>query len=158
MVKSTVGIENVLEVGAVFKNGTREFKVLAIRGDVAVVERLNFELFGKVEYIIANGLIPQEDGTYIWCYGGYFYGDLDYALYKGGFKDLMGERGIVIDGYEDETWYVIDEFEYHHDLYYLLESEVYGDEEPCLITDRFGNVIVHEVWNGFDDLITHFEG
>ena len=35
---------------------------------------------------------------------------------------------------------------------YLLESEVWGDEVPCIIIDGDYNVILDNVYNGFDDL------
>ncbi|MEW6215830.1 MAG: hypothetical protein AB1478_11630, partial [Nitrospirota bacterium] len=35
---------------------------------------------------------------------------------------------------------------------YLLESEIYGDEVPCLIVDKAGKIILDEVYNGFSDL------
>ena len=35
---------------------------------------------------------------------------------------------------------------------YLLESEIYGDEVPCIIIDGDYNVIMDNVYNGFEDL------
>ena len=35
---------------------------------------------------------------------------------------------------------------------YLLESEFWGDEAPCVITDGDYNIILEDVYNGFDDL------
>ena len=35
---------------------------------------------------------------------------------------------------------------------YLLENEVYGDEVPCIIIDGDYNIILKNVYNGFDDL------
>ena len=35
---------------------------------------------------------------------------------------------------------------------YLLESEIYGDEVPCIIIDGDYNVVLDNVYNGFDDL------
>ena len=35
---------------------------------------------------------------------------------------------------------------------YLLESEVWGDEVPCIIIGGDYNVIMDNVYNGFDDL------
>lgn len=56
---------------------------------------------------------------------------------------------IEIIGYIG-TWYVIGE-EVFDKKVYLLESEVWGDEVPCLITDENFNVILDDVYNGFDD-------
>ena len=35
---------------------------------------------------------------------------------------------------------------------YLLENEVLGDEVPCIIIDSDYNIILDNVYNGFDDL------
>ena len=35
---------------------------------------------------------------------------------------------------------------------YLLESEFWGDEAPCVITDGDYNIILEDVYNGFEDL------
>ena len=35
---------------------------------------------------------------------------------------------------------------------FLLESEQYGDETPSIIVDNELNVILDNVYNGFDDL------
>lgn len=35
---------------------------------------------------------------------------------------------------------------------YLLENEIYGDEVPCIIIDSDYNIILDNVYNGFDDL------
>ena len=62
------------------------------------------------------------------------------------------------------TWYVIDEGWYvltpdtpqgPKTIYvhcFLLEHERYGDEAANVIVDEDGNLIMEEVWNGFDDL------
>lgn len=50
------------------------------------------------------------------------------------------------------TWYVIDESWRNSIKVYLLESEQYGDEIPCIIVDEKMNVLLDNVYNGFDDL------
>ena len=66
-------------------------------------------------------------------------------------------EGIRIDGYKG-TWYAIDTmnlYPFNHSFavsIYLLESEQHGDEWPCLITTKFGNVICDEAYDGFTDL------
>lgn len=60
-------------------------------------------------------------------------------------------EGIILEGYEG-TWYVIDEEYINGRQLYLLESEDCGDEVPCIIIDDEKNVILDDVWNGFDDL------
>ncbi|MGN1135149.1 MAG: DUF3848 domain-containing protein, partial [Oscillospiraceae bacterium] len=49
------------------------------------------------------------------------------------------------------TWYVIDSTVIDGKPLYLLESEIYGDEAACLIVDESKNIIMSDVWNGFDD-------
>lgn len=58
---------------------------------------------------------------------------------------------IRINGY-DGTWYVIDCDIWRGQFVYLLESEQYGDEMPCIIIDQFNHVILDDVYNGFYDL------
>lgn len=63
------------------------------------------------------------------------------------------------------TWYVIDEgrFVWIEDTpsggvketrahLFLLEHERYGDEAAGVIVDEDGNLVLEDVWNGFDDL------
>lgn len=58
----------------------------------------------------------------------------------------MKREGIKVKGHVG-TWYVIDE----RDGLYLLEHETYGDEAACVIIDGEGNLVMEDVWNGFDD-------
>lgn len=62
----------------------------------------------------------------------------------------MKKDNIRINGYVG-TWYVIDEKEYKNKTLYLLEHEYYGDEAACLIIDEDYNIVMDDVWNGFDD-------
>lgn len=48
-------------------------------------------------------------------------------------------------------WYVIDTKEYDGHEVYLLEHETYGDEAACLIVDQDGQILLDDVWNGFED-------
>ena len=71
--------------------------------------------------------------------------------------------GIEITGHKG-TWYVIDEGDYKitPDVdgkpetltahLFLLESELYGDEAACLIVNEEKQIVLEDVWNGFDDL------
>ena len=59
--------------------------------------------------------------------------------------------GIEIQGWIG-TWYTIDTQVTDHTLYFLLEHEEYGDETEHLIIDHTGELILDEVYNGFDDL------
>lgn len=70
---------------------------------------------------------------------------------------------IKIDGHEG-TWYIIDEgdFQITPDVngepqtltahLFLLESRKFGDEAACLIVDKKKQLVMEDVWNGFDDL------
>ena len=55
------------------------------------------------------------------------------------------------------AWYVIDETTYRSKKYFLLESEIWGDEAPAIIADEYGDVVLDDVWNGFEDLEEAFE-
>lgn len=59
-------------------------------------------------------------------------------------------EGIKVEGHRG-TWYVIDEKEYEGKTLYLLEHETYGDEAVCIIIDEDRNLVMSDVWNGFDD-------
>ena len=69
------------------------------------------------------------------------------------YSDSMENTGIKIDGHRG-TWYIIDTLysEIYGKILILLEHETWGDETCALITDLEGNVILDEVWNGFEDL------
>lgn len=63
----------------------------------------------------------------------------------------MKKDGIKIKGYMG-TWYVIDESYHKGRKLYLLEHEIYGDETAGLIIDNNTNVVLDDVWNGFDEI------
>ena len=50
------------------------------------------------------------------------------------------------------TWYVIDNTIHNGERVFLLESEQHGDDVPALIADANCNVILDDVFNGFEDL------
>lgn len=62
------------------------------------------------------------------------------------------KENLRIKGHKG-TWYVIGEVTTLGKQYWLLESEIWGDEAPCLIV-RSSNlmVVVDNVYNGFEDL------
>lgn len=71
--------------------------------------------------------------------------------------EINGESdNIEVNGYFG-TWYVIDTDTINGQEMFLLESEIYGDEAACLIVDKNANLIMSEVWNGFDDYIKKTE-
>lgn len=55
------------------------------------------------------------------------------------------------------TWYSIAHKMYKNQLYFLLEHQEYGDEAANIIIDLNGNVILDQVYNGFDDLEDYFD-
>ena len=63
----------------------------------------------------------------------------------------MKKESIKVKGHVG-SWYVIDQTIYNGKEVYLLEHETYGDEAASLIVDAKLNVILDDVWNGFDDL------
>lgn len=68
-------------------------------------------------------------------------------------------EGIEIKGYEG-TYYVIDTHITPIGIYFLLESELYGDEVPCILTDSYLNftyetydcitVALNEFWTSIE--------
>jgi hypothetical protein len=64
---------------------------------------------------------------------------------------------IKIEGHKG-SWYSIDTRETElHGTIYLLESEQYGDGAACLIVDSDLNVLVENVYNGFEDYNEKYE-
>ena len=63
----------------------------------------------------------------------------------------MKKENIKIKGYRG-TWSVIDETIYKGKKVFLLEHEYYGDMTQSLIVDEKLNIILDDVWNGFDEL------
>lgn len=63
---------------------------------------------------------------------------------------LQRREGIKVEGHRG-TWYVIDEREYDGETLYLLEHETYGDSAANIIVDESGDLVMDDIWNGFDD-------
>lgn len=64
-------------------------------------------------------------------------------------EEYKGE--ITVEGHVG-TWYIIDNCIYDGKRVYLLEHETYGDDAACLIVDEDFNLIMEDVWNGFEEL------
>ena len=59
---------------------------------------------------------------------------------------------IKIEGHRGR-WYVIDSMSHNeYGEIFLLEHETYGDMAACLIVNGDGEIILDDVYNGFDDL------
>lgn len=65
-------------------------------------------------------------------------------------------EGIIVQSHIG-TWYSIDHAIYGNNIYFLLEHQEYGDETSNIIIDIEGNVILDNVFNGFDDLDDYFD-
>jgi len=62
------------------------------------------------------------------------------------------KKGIKVAGHVG-TWYVIDEMDYAGIHYFILESELFGDEAACLaINAKTGELVLEDIWNGVEDL------
>ena len=68
----------------------------------------------------------------------------------------VNDTAIAIKGHKG-TWHVIDRTIYNGKEFYLLEHDIYGDEVACLIIDEDGDLLLEDVWNGFDDLYEQIE-
>ena len=67
-------------------------------------------------------------------------------------KLTKNSDNIEVEGHIG-TWYVIDTMiTPKGEKLFLLEHEEYGDETACVIVDENGNLIMEDVWNGFEDL------
>lgn len=64
-------------------------------------------------------------------------------------------EGIIVQSHIG-TWYAIDHAVYDDKIYFLLEHQEYGDETSNIIIDLDGNVILDNVFNGFNDLDDYF--
>lgn len=60
-------------------------------------------------------------------------------------------ENLRIQGYKG-TWYVIDECFYNGKKYYMLESEIWGDEVPALIVNSDMNIVIDNMGFKIDDV------
>lgn len=73
----------------------------------------------------------------------------DVRKYKGNHITEASEN-ISVEGHIG-TWYVIAAEEIEGRKLFLLEHEKYGDETANIIIDENKNLVMEDVWNGFDD-------
>lgn len=71
-------------------------------------------------------------------------------------SEINKRDGIKIKG-RIGTWYVVSEREYPSGTYYLVESEIYGDEAEWLLIDSDFNEIVSEIYDGWDTVEEYVE-
>lgn len=62
----------------------------------------------------------------------------------------MKKESIKITGYRGR-WSEIDRINRDGKNLYLMEHDTYGDMTEGLIIDDENNVVLDDVWNGFDD-------
>lgn len=60
-----------------------------------------------------------------------------------GMKIEADSEGITINGHIG-TWYPIYQCMRDNDRFFILESEVYGDEAEWLYVDEYGNIVDEE--------------
>lgn len=58
---------------------------------------------------------------------------------------------IPVEGHRG-TWYVIDQSRFRGKFIYLLESEQFGQDVPCIIVNQDLKLLAEDVYNGFEDL------
>lgn len=63
----------------------------------------------------------------------------------------MQRDNIKIKGHIG-TWYVIDEGVWEGEKVFLLEHETYGDAAAYLIVNEDLDIVLDDVWNGFEEL------
>ena len=68
----------------------------------------------------------------------------------------MQRNGIIVEGFIG-TWYIIDEVGRGDNTYYLLESEVYGEDTPCIAIRDDGTVLMSGIENGIDDITEYLD-
>ena len=69
----------------------------------------------------------------------------------------MHEDGISVPGVRGR-WHVIEESDDFGAKMFLLEEEEHGDEWPYTVVDRYGNLVLANCWNGFNDLQEAIDG
>ena len=68
----------------------------------------------------------------------------------------QNSTNIEVNGHTG-TWYVIDTTEITGTEYFLLEHEEHGDEAASVIINAKGELVLDDVWNGFNDLEEHLD-
>lgn len=57
--------------------------------------------------------------------------------------------GIIVDGHEG-TWQTIEGQEIGGEMFYLMESQEYGDEAANILLHMDGDLVAEDLWNGID--------
>ena len=61
-------------------------------------------------------------------------------------KKRERKEGVTVAGHTG-TWYEIDRL----NGMYLMESEQWGDETACLIINENNELLMDDIWNGWED-------
>lgn len=61
----------------------------------------------------------------------------------------MDSEGIILDCHEG-TWRTIGSREVNGEIFYLMESQEYGDTVANVLLDKEGNPVAEDLWNGVD--------
>lgn len=70
---------------------------------------------------------------------------------SGEFADNLFKENIKIEGHIGK-WHSIENKYFGNHMLYLMEHNDYGDEAACVIIDEDNNIVVEDVFNGFDEL------
>ena len=54
------------------------------------------------------------------------------------------------------TWYTLETAFTSRGKLYLMEHEQYGEDTEHLIVDHEGNIVMDDVWNGFEDYFAFY--
>ena len=60
-------------------------------------------------------------------------------------------KHVKVEGHSG-YWHQIDKKVVDGEVLYLLEHDTFGDEVPCIIVNRKFEVVMDDVWNGFEEL------
>ena len=74
-----------------------------------------------------------------------------HEIFEKGVSLTHNTASIIIESHMG-SWYVIATTQHEGETVFLLEHEEYGDDCAGIICDINCNVILDDVWNGFEDL------
>lgn len=122
--------------------------------DMEVIDGNVYYLVKNLDYSNAPKMIIDEDSNIIIQFVKAEFNDLYEQLDKK--KASSKLENVILEGMPG-TWYKIDSTILNGKEYFLFESENWGDEIPCIITDNELNIILMNTYNGFSDLEEHLQ-
>ena len=139
--------ENSLGYIATWSKGK---ELAELRASLETINKTSSELISGIDTHFAE--IIKERGMYIATETPALEQSPDIAK-----NEITGDSSnIEVEGHFG-TWYVIDTDKINDTAYFLLEHEEHGDEAACVIVDSDGELVLDDVWNGFDDLKEYFD-